>query len=111
MSYKDKLNAIIRDLNSKNNKTPSLMIVIKDSGDEYYRFKDTTIKNKLFNDLSDKELLELKFRDDIELLDYMRDRAYKIGVPIHQINKYKPLMIMIKDNTYLEKYLYDTNKE
>lgn len=111
MSYKDKLNAIIKELNSKNTKTPSLMIIIKDVGDEYYRFTDNNTKNDLFKDLSDKELMELKFKNDLDLLDYMRDRAYKIGMPLYQINKYKPLMISIKDNTHLEKYLYDANRE
>lgn len=109
MSYKYKLDAIIKELNNKNIKTQSLMILIKDSGDEYYRFKKNT-KNDLFKDISDNELLELKFRDDAELLDYMRDRAYKLGIPMHQINKYKPLMISIKDNTHLESVLWSANK-
>lgn len=111
MSYKYKLDAIIKELNKQNTKTPSLMIIIKDSGDEYYRFMDNNTKNDLFKDLSDEELKELKFRDDAELLDYMSDRAYKVGIPMHQISRYKPLMIEIKDNSYLERYLYNANRE
>lgn len=108
MSYYNRLNNILRQIKTQDN-IPHLMVLIKNVGDKYYRFNNKT-KNELFIDISDDELFELKFIDDVELLDYMRDRAYKIGIPMHQINKYKPLMISIKDNTYLERCLYDANR-
>jgi hypothetical protein len=111
MSYYNRIHNILRHL-KESEPTPPMMILFKDVGDDYYRFNDNiSSKNDAFKDLSDDELKELKFKDDDEVIEYIKQRAYILGIPITKIMHYKPLLISIKDNTHLERYLYDANRE
>lgn len=109
MIYYNRLNNIIKEIEKRKSAlyTPNLMVMVKDVGDEYYRLNPVSSPNEFFNNLSEQELKNLKFKDEEELMEYMRDRAYILNIPTSKIGKYKPLLMEIKDNSYLSKVLWE----
>lgn len=115
MSYYFRLNTILKEINKLKDKqcTPNLFEMLKDVGDDYYRVSDVMTPNSnnlIFGTLSDEELKELKFKDESELDNYINNRAYMLGISKAKVQRFKPLLIEIVDNSHLESVLWSANK-
>ena len=112
MSYLlSKLNKIDDYINKQKNNglyTPNMRFLYKDVGDDFYKIPTSDYQDELYKGLSDAELDKLRFKGLDDIMDFFYDRADYLNIPKKDI--YKPELIDIVDNSYLEKVLYDANR-
>lgn len=114
MKYYYRLKAIKKEIENQKGKLyiPNIFHMFKDIGDNYYRVREDLSGvggslNPVIKSLSDDEIRDLKFKDEEDMIDYLKQKAYELGIPLNKVLQYKPLLIDIVDNSYLAKVLWD----